>query len=90
MQYKRLPGPGWRFDGAVMRFKRTFTITLTAIVSILVFLSGYITALGGQELALPEVGLSLLANAQWTAIQASNSLLMGVSLPQVYLPLLFR
>jgi len=73
-----------------MRFKRLFTITITALVTILVFLSGYITALGGQELAPTEIKLSLLTNAQWTAIQASNSLLMSVSLPHVYLPLLYR
>ncbi len=73
-----------------MRFKRAFTITLAAIVSIVVFLSGFITALGEQEIPLQDVGVLLLTNAQWAAIQASNSLLMGVSLPQVYLPLLFR
>lgn len=90
MQYKRLPGFSRCFDGAVMRFKRAFTITLSAIVSVVVFLSGFITALGEQEMPLQDVGVLFLTNAQWTAIQASNSLLMGVSLPQVYLPLLFR
>jgi len=73
-----------------MRFKRAFTITLSAIVSVVVFLSGFITALGEHEIPLQDVGVLLLTNAQWAAIQASNSLLMGVSLPHVYLPLLFR
>ena len=70
------------------RIRRPFTIVLTAGVSLLVFLSGYITALGGQDQTLTEVGLMILSNAQTAAVQASNALLTSVYLVQIHLPLI--
>lgn len=74
----------------MIRHKRPFIITLAAAVSILVFLSGYMTALSERAIPLQEHALTILANAQWAAIQASNSLLMGISSTQIYLPLLLH
>jgi len=90
MQHRRLPGTHWRFDDPMILYKRSLAITLAAVVSILVFLSGFMTASGSKVIQLHEAVPSILTNAQWAAIQASNSLLMGgFSLP-TYLPILFR
>ena len=74
----------------MIRFKRYFHIMLAVIVSCLVFLTGYITALGYSPLQLHEVGEAMLTNTEWVAIQASNSLLMGGFSFPIYLPLLFH
>ncbi|MGD2155838.1 MAG: hypothetical protein PVG14_00665 [Anaerolineales bacterium] len=71
-------------------YKRYLTITLAAIASLLVFLGGFMTASGGRAIQLHEAGPSILTNAQWAAVQASNSLLMGGFSLQTYLPLVFR
>jgi hypothetical protein len=74
----------------MIRYKRSITITLTAIATTLIFLVGFITASGDLAKQLHEAGPSILTNAQWVAIQASNSLLMGGFLHPTYFPLVFR
>jgi hypothetical protein len=74
----------------MIRYRRSLAITLAVIASILVFLAGFMTASVGRAIQLHEVGPLILTNAQWAAVQASNSLLMGAYSLPTYLPLVFR
>jgi hypothetical protein len=69
------------------RYRRSLTLLLIAAALVLAYLAGAMTATG--SLATSPRGLVPLAltSAQWTAVQASNTLLAGAPTYYIHLPL---